>query len=249
MRATTPAKRRFQNVLGWLFAGGGFETTYGKLSRSGLPATGCRFISMLTRRSSHASPDLLTSICAGTVAGVLGTIAMSTAEAVWSMGARQVARTPVQRKVTARRVEHAGVGAGRYAQGEPRAHEQRISPTERIADRVVQAATGERPSPKTRAMLGSLSHYGFGAAMGAIYGALMSSDSKEMRKLVSTGQGTAYGTAVLVLADEIAMPAAGLAPPPHHTPPRSHVYALVAHLAFGYAMDRAYRGLLTLAAR
>ncbi len=70
-------------------------------------------------------------------------------------------------------------------------------------------------------------HYGLGAALGALYGALALSTEVEV------GAGTAYGSAVWLGADEIAVPMVGLSGPPTETPLTGHVSALASHLVFG----------------
>ena len=71
-------------------------------------------------------------------------------------------------------------------------------------------------------------HYGLGASLGAVYGALA-----ETVPVTTTGAGTLYGTAVWIGADEIAVPAFGLSKGPSETPLSSHASALASHLVFG----------------
>ena len=60
---------------------------------------------------------------------------------------------------------------------------------------------------------GSAVHYSFGTLVGAAYGILA-----EAAPVFRAGYGIAYGTAVWLAADEIGVPAAGLADPPSETP-------------------------------
>ncbi len=85
---------------------------------------------------------------------------------------------------------------------------------------------------------GSAVHYAFGTAMGATYGALAHSTPA-----VSAGRGAAYGAALWLAADEIAVPAAGLAAPLAQTPLSSHVSALAAHLVYGFVTDLVRRSV------
>ena len=48
---------------------------------------------------------------------------------------------------------------------------------------------------------------------------------------------SAVNRQILRLEDEIGVPLAGIAPPPHRTPPRLHAYALAGHLAYGLALE------------
>lgn len=84
-------------------------------------------------------------------------------------------------------------------------------------------------------------HYGFGASVGALYGALA-----ETCPIVQSGFGLTYGTAVWATADEMAVPAFGLSKPIPETEARSHASALASHLVYGVVTNAAWRGLLRL---
>jgi len=75
-------------------------------------------------------------------------------------------------------------------------------------------------------------HYSFGTLVGAAYGVLV-----ETVPEASAGAGTAYGSAVWLAADEIGLPALGLAQPPSKSPAASHVKALASHLVYGVTTD------------
>ncbi len=71
-------------------------------------------------------------------------------------------------------------------------------------------------------------HYCLGITLGALYGFLA-----EKAPVSTTGMGTAYGAAVWLGADEIAVPAMGFAQGPAETSLSSHANALAAHLVYG----------------
>jgi len=71
-------------------------------------------------------------------------------------------------------------------------------------------------------------HYSLGASLGAIYGL-----AANTIPMADAGMGTAYGTAVWIGADEISVPALGLAKGPADTPLSSHASALASHLVYG----------------
>lgn len=75
-------------------------------------------------------------------------------------------------------------------------------------------------------------HYGLGTTLGAVYGVLA-----EVLPGSTVGAGTLYGTAVWLVADEIAVPAFGLSQPPTETPASSHLTAWASHLVFGLVTD------------
>jgi len=49
--------------------------------------------------------------------------------------------------------------------------------------------------------------------------------------------GLLMGTIVWWTADNIAVPAQGLGPPPEETPPSTHAYALASHLVYGFTTE------------
>ena len=71
-------------------------------------------------------------------------------------------------------------------------------------------------------------HYALGTTLGAVYGGLA-----EAFPTVTVGLGTAYGTAIWLGADEIAVPSLGLSQPLSETSLGSHAQALASHLVFG----------------
>ncbi len=72
--------------------------------------------------------------------------------------------------------------------------------TIKAADAVAETTVGEPVPDRYREPVGMAVHYGFGAFLGAFYGAAV-----ELRPVTRAGFGTAYGAAVSVVADEMAM--------------------------------------------
>jgi putative membrane protein len=108
--------------------------------------------------------------------------------------------------------------------------------TVKAADAVAEATVGE-PVPDTyREPAGTAVHYGFGALLGAVYGAAV-----ELRPATSAGFGTVYGAAVSLFADELAMPALGFAPPAPDVPASTHLRGFVSHLIFGLSLEAVRR--------
>jgi hypothetical protein len=178
------------------------------------------------------------AIATGVIGGFVGTAAMATFEAVWSSAVASSASDPALRAEARTRLANAGVGEGHWPQGEPRSHQRPLSASEEAADALSRAVTGRTLRPASREKVGSLFHFAFGAAAGAVYGALSTTRAKP---LVQAGRGTLYGAAVWLLADELAMPLTGFGDPPHRTPLRRHAYVLGAHLAYGFGLHAAAR--------
>lgn len=108
--------------------------------------------------------------------------------------------------------------------------------TVKAADAVARVSVGEPVPEEYRAPAGTAVHYGFGALLGALYGAAV-----ELRPGAGAGFGTAYGAAVSLLADEMAVPALRLAPPAGEVPASTHLRGFTAHLVFGAVLEAARR--------
>lgn len=77
---------------------------------------------------------------------------------------------------------------------------------------------------------GNIVHYAFGAAAGGIYGLVA-----EKTRVARIGFGTLFGSVLWLVADEIAVPALGLAKGPRNYPLSAHGSALASHLVYGAA--------------
>ncbi len=186
--------------------------------------------------SQGSNGNVLRGMVVGAIGGVVGTWAMATSQELWNRIGFAWADDTEDRSEWARRLGHAGEGRGRHAQGEPRSHHHEETAGHRAVGALVKRATGRRATAREKEVGGSLLHYGFGAVAGAVYGAL----AQEWPG-VTMGKGTAYGAAVWLAADEVAMPMTGFAPSPTETPPERHAYALWGHLAFGIALEMTRR--------
>ncbi len=118
--------------------------------------------------------------------------------------------------------------------GEDRSDEE--PNTVKAADAVAETAIGEPVPEEYRKTTGTAVHYGFGALLGAVYGAAV-----ELRPETGAGFGTVYGAAVSLIADELAVPALGLSPPAQEVPASAHIRGFVSHLVFGAALEGSRR--------
>ena len=75
-------------------------------------------------------------------------------------------------------------------------------------------------------------HYAYGSMVGAMYGGMA-----ELLPVTSAGFGLAFGMALWLLGDEIAVPALGLGKGPTEVPVDKHADALAGHLAYGMTTD------------
>ncbi|HWE51649.1 MAG TPA: DUF1440 domain-containing protein [Bryobacteraceae bacterium] len=116
--------------------------------------------------------------------------------------------------------------------------------TVKTADAISHQVAHQPLRPKDKGWAGPLVHYAFGTLVGALYGGLA-----KALPATRAGHGTAYGTAVWLAADEVAVPALGLSGSPGKNPPSTHVKALASHLVYGLTTDLTMRALNRVAAR
>jgi len=160
-------------------------------------------------------PELWKGIVAGAAAGLA---------ASWVMGEFQTAWSKINEKRKQSRNEETQQDQG-----------QSEDATMKTAGAVARTF-GKELSIDQKKRLGPAVHYGFGALMGAVYGGL-----NEEFSPASTAWGTAFGSALFIVADEIAVPALGLSPAPSETPLNMHLYAWASHLVYGAALESARR--------
>jgi putative membrane protein len=101
-----------------------------------------------------------------------------------------------------------------------------------IATATTKAVTGRPPGERSKEIGGSIVHYGFGAAVGALYGA-----AAESHPDTTAMAGLPFGAAVWLAADEVGVPLAGLARNPAEYPAYRHLTALASHLVFGVTVE------------
>jgi uncharacterized membrane protein YagU involved in acid resistance len=114
--------------------------------------------------------------------------------------------------------------------------------TMKAADRIARSIHLHPLSPQQKAKAGPVVHYAFGTAAGALYGL-----AAEYFPKASTGFGTLFGTLLFALADEAAVPLAGLSGKPGEYPASAHIRAFASHVVYG-ASAEAIRSTLTRAA-
>lgn len=116
--------------------------------------------------------------------------------------------------------------------------EEEGDPTVKAATAITEPLLGRSLTAEEKQMAGPAVHYAMGVFSGAIYGV-----AAEMEPHVSMGYGVPFGTAVWMLADDVAVPALGLTGPPTQFPPSMHAYALASHWVYGLATEMARRGV------
>ena len=154
------------------------------------------------------------------LAGVLGGLAAS-----FVMSQFQTAWTKVEEKLEPRSAAN-GSGGGDDA-------------TVKTANGISMKVLDRQLTGDEKKWAGPAVHYAFGGIVGGIYGAAAANIP-----IASAGCGTAYASAVWLLADEVAVPAAGLSGPPSKTSPAMHLKAWASHLVYGLVTDLTRRAVL-----
>ena len=112
----------------------------------------------------------------------------------------------------------------------------------KAAAEISKAVFDHRLKKNEKEPAGEAMHYAMGAASGLIYGI-----ASEIVPMTTVGLGIPFGAAVWLVADDVVVPALGLAKPATEYPLSTHAYALVSHLVYGLTTDlvrRAVRDLL-----
>jgi uncharacterized membrane protein YagU involved in acid resistance len=114
--------------------------------------------------------------------------------------------------------------------------------TVKAAEEISEAVFDHRLKKSEKEPAGEAMHYAMGATSGLIYGA-----AAELVPMTTVGLGIPFGAAVWLVADDVVVPALGLAKPATEYPLSTHAYALSSHLVYGLTTDlvrRAVRDLL-----
>lgn len=110
--------------------------------------------------------------------------------------------------------------------------------TTRAAKAVAEIGFGHKLSERGRQIGGTMAHYAMGATSGGIYGA-----AAELWPRATTGAGLPFGAAVWLVADDIVVPALGLAKWPTAYPLSKHAYAIASHLVYGLTTELGRRAV------
>jgi uncharacterized protein DUF1440 len=154
-------------------------------------------------------------IVIGAVAGAMGTWAMNEAQRLWT------------RAVEGRVPESAG---GRHDARDWQERSEQQNSNELAAQAAARSLVGRDLTRDELRYAAPLVHYLFGAAMGVVY-------ERATRRRRGPGSGVAFGAALWLAADELAMPLLGLSRSTARRPLEMHLQALAAHLVYGATLE------------
>jgi len=104
--------------------------------------------------------------------------------------------------------------------------------TVKAAEQISEGVFGHKLTKTEKQPAGEAVHYAMGASSGLIYGV-----AAEIEPLTTVGAGMPFGTAVWLIADDVAVPALGLSKSPTAYPLTTHVYAISSHLVYGLTTE------------
>ncbi len=180
-----------------------------------------RILVTMTKRK----PSLLRGLLVGAAAGITATLIMDQFQKLSSSSQKAIEK---QKKLADG--ESPWQIAHEQAQQEQKAAQGEGS-TDKVARNLAEAA-GKQIQPDSKKQAGQAVHYSFGTLMGIAYGV-----SAEFLPEISSGGGTAFGTMLFLVADEIAVPALRLSPPPTETAPTDHLQHWAAHVVYGGSLE------------
>jgi hypothetical protein len=171
------------------------------------------------------------NVCAGMVAGMIGgavgTWLMSEFQGAWS-------------RVVDGFQSPSAAGHDDARDWQER-HEQGRNANEMAAQAVAEHTIHRRLSRDEAKVGALLVHYAFGATVGAIYGAMV-----DRSRHAGVASGAAYGTAVLIGGDKVAVPLLGLADRNADYSFEANLQAFASHMVFGVATEFVRRGVRQL---
>jgi putative membrane protein len=181
---------------------------------------------MANRFNREAQP--LRGLLAGAAAGLFAAWAMNQFQGLWS-------------KVSEKLQSSADEQQNRH-QEQAQSSGQSEDATMKAAAKIGSFVLGRELSREEKKKAGPVVHYAFGTFSGAIYGLL-----SEYLPTARLGFGTAFGTALFLIADELSVPALGLSKRPDEYPLSSHLYGLASHFVYGVSTEAIRSGIRRVA--
>ena len=205
-----------------LYAQTPFESRYGKYSGDIAPQWDASREGTASRVAKGA--------VAGAVAGLAAGFAMVLFQKAWSSA---------EKRITGKDEKNINKGVPEHREHNPGENqEQGDDATIKTAQAISENVFDHQLTKQEKKVAGPAVHYAFAAAMGALYGGL-----SEVTNVPKAGFGSAFGAALFVGADEIAVPALGLSDMPQEVAPSKHIYGLVSHLVYSAVTEAVRRPL------
>lgn len=174
-------------------------------------------------------------VVAGATAGLVASYVMNQFQSAWGKLLESEERSHGAQSLQQGSPEH-GIGRELAERG---VDEPADDATMRTANAVSELVLHHHLAKSEKHKAGAIVHYGFGVSTGAIYGAVA-----EVMPAATVCEGTAFGAAVWLLADEGMVPALGLSRKPTDYPLSVHTHAFAAHIVYGLTTELVRRAVL-----
>jgi putative membrane protein len=168
-------------------------------------------------------------LVAGAAGGFVGTMVMTQFQNAWRKAEKRGFGDISGREESKRRQDRAQ---------SKKESEESENATMKAAGKLARLA-GRELTREQRGTASPYIHYGFGTAMGALYGMAMETSPRALRQQRVPFFGSAFGSALFLGADELAVPAAGLTESAER--PSEHLYGWLSHVVYGVAAEAVRR--------
>ena len=178
--------------------------------------------------------NIYKGVAAGVAGGLVGSFVMNQFQAAWGKLMENEDRSHGAQSLQQGTPDH-GIGRELAERGVDDPDDDAAS---RTGNAVSEFVFDHHLTKPEKEKAGAAAHYAMGVTSGAIYGAVA-----EVMPLATVCEGTAFGAAVWVLADEAVVPALGLSREPTDYPMSIHVYSLASHLVYGLTTELVRRAV------
>ena len=179
--------------------------------------------------NGNQDADVLKGVIAGLAAGLVASWTMNQFQAAWTWMAGGA-----EKSHGAQSMQPSEGSKGDQSQDATEQDDATVETAKVISRNVF----GHELKESEKEPAGTAVHYAFGAASGAVYGALA-----EVSPQVTAGAGIPFGAAFWLIADEVTVPLLGLSKGPTEYPVSTHAYALASHLVYGATAEFTRRAL------
>jgi len=179
--------------------------------------------------------SIIKGMAAGATAGLVASFVMNQFQAAWGKLMENEERSHGAQSLQQGSPQH-GIGRELAERG---VDEPDDDATIRTANAVSELVLHHHLAKSEKEKAGAVVHYAFGVSSGAIYGAVA-----EVMPAATVCEGTAFGAAVWLIADEGIVPALGLSRKPTDYPLSIHAHSFVSHLVYGLTTELVRRAML-----
>ena len=180
---------------------------------------------MAGRSNREARP--LRGLLAGAAAGLFAAWTMNQFQTLWSKATEKIQNRNPSKQQDQQQAQNS---------------EDSEDATMKAAGKLAPILIGRELTEDEKRTAGPIVHYCFGTFSGAVYGLL-----SEYLPAARLGFGSAFGTALFLIADELSVPALGLSKSPDEYSLSSHLYGLASHLVYGLSTEAARSGIRRVA--